>query len=400
MTIEAAGALMEQVKETLFDKVPPLNMRRVITEPPPEMDWVIRNWIPGGTVGTLAAAGGTGKSYLMLIVGMQIAIASPVHSEPFKVDNPGGVLYINVEDPPDEIKRRIHAISEAYKFGTTDIDLLEQNFSIIAAQGLIGPFMKSGDGNNPKPTEYYQLVKEQILVGSYRLVILDTKSRLFGLEENATRDNAEWVRLLEIICQQTNTAFIVIHHQNKRGRQTGGTDAVRGSSAFTDNCRFVWGLQPISENMADMFGVDPTKFVMMTIDKSNYGPGLKPLMFERVDDGVLVYRDLEKEQMAEEYGAFYQMFKDMVAEIDRVNCPSLNHILILQRPTDKDERLKKFQSKLKEFYDETTFTETIKKRIRRFVDRAIFMGDIEEVVCGTTRKKTALCIPDRRLELI
>ena len=400
MAIEAAKKIMEQVKETLFDRVPPLNMRQVMAEAPPEMDWVVRHWIPGGTVGTMAAAGGVGKTNLMLLIGVQVAIASPVHFDPFKIEEPGSVLYINVEDPKDEITRRLHAIGKAYRLGTTDIELLEQNFTILPALGVLGPLMEIGDGGNPKTTEYYQLIKEQILKGGYRLVILDTKSRLFGLNENATNDNTEWVRQLEIICHETQTAFVVSHHQNKQGRQDGGTNAVRGAGAYTDNCRFVWGLQPITENLAEIFGVDPSKFVMMTLDKSNYSPGVKPLIFERVDGGVLMFRDLEKEQMAEEYGAFYRMFKDMVVGVDEVDCPSLNHILVAQRPTDKDDRLKKFQSEIKEFYEETTFTETSKKRIKRFVSRAIFMGDIEEVICGTTRKKTALCIPARRLEYI
>ena len=383
---------MEAENKTLLDLIPAIDVRKAIENDPPPRQWIFGGLIPVGAVGMVSGGGGAGKSHLAFLMAAMVSIDSPHHQKPFQTSEPGKVLYLNNEDSADEIWHRLHDLCEVYRFGAADIDLLEKNLTILPAQGLCGPLMEIRNGN-PVPSKFYLMLRNLIIATSPKVVILDTKSRLFGLDENSQSDNAEWLRHLEALCRLTGCTVIILHHLSKQGRINGGVNAVRGASTLTDNCRFVLSLAPIDEKIAQTFEVDPQKFASLKNDKHNYGPSSKVLYFEREKGGVLVYRDLAGERQGAEYGALMAAFKNSFEELQPEECPTLAQLSKLQR-ADGDKRIAAFQTDAKEFFAEDTFTQRVKDGIRRFCEKAIMFNEVVETeirLSQNGRKKAVLC---------
>jgi RecA-family ATPase len=66
-----------------------------------------------GAVSITAADGGVGKSTLAIAEGIAIALGRNLLGVP--VPEPLEVVYINLEEPADEILRRVHAVCQHYR---------------------------------------------------------------------------------------------------------------------------------------------------------------------------------------------------------------------------------------------------------------------------------------------
>lgn len=81
---------------------------RMISEPPSARRWLLKDLLPLGVVGLFAAAGGSGKSYAMLQLGVSVATGIPFVG--LDIGETGGVLIIAAEDEADEIHRRLFRV--------------------------------------------------------------------------------------------------------------------------------------------------------------------------------------------------------------------------------------------------------------------------------------------------
>jgi len=119
----------------------------VLIEKPLEPEYLIKfkdkGLITRGIVAQLAAAGGTGKTQLVL----QLAIACAAGDKfaYFSVDKPLSVLLLNAEETQDELDRRLWNACNG-QFPPT--------LFARSIKGLIGPLMYL-DGNEPKQSEWW-----------------------------------------------------------------------------------------------------------------------------------------------------------------------------------------------------------------------------------------------------
>lgn len=282
-------------------RVEPIDLPWAFGARPPDLDFVIDGFL-AGTVGALVAPGATGKSYLALEIAMAVAsggIADPLGIKPSKG---GKVLYIAGEDPDVVLNRRIHAIGQhlgpdARQAVCDALDIrctMGLRFDIMTdAQDLLEIVMppeeeasdESGEPTKPKASEY-------------RLIILDTLSRIHKLDENSNGDMSKLLGMLEYIAKQTSASVLVLHHTSKaavRDGQIDGQQAARGASALIDNSRWCGYVARMTKEEASARGIDDLQrafYVRYGISKQNYSEPIKDRWLKRGEGGVLLPTEL------------------------------------------------------------------------------------------------------------
>lgn len=253
-----------------------LSIQRCIETPPPALDFVIPGLV-AGTVGSLVAPGGTGKSWLALQIAAAVAGADTIDIQPGGV---GSVLYLAAEDPQPVLHARIHAL--AARLDPAQREALIERLTVMPTLGKTGDLL---DG---------QTTARIIAAGAgCRLIVLDTLSRWHTGDENARTDAAKVMRPLEGICDATGAATLFLHHTSKAATLNGQGDkqqASRGSSVFVDDARFVMTMTACSESEARDFGIDDDMrgfFVKTTLAKYNYTSPQPARWFRKRGGGVL-----------------------------------------------------------------------------------------------------------------
>jgi hypothetical protein len=271
--------------------ITPLDVLNSIDIQRPPKEFIADGYIPCGCVGLLTGTGSVGKSFLSLL--LAAAVASGKAIEPFKPAQPRRVMIVNVEDGDDDLARRIYSIGQEYFFTAEERDLLQQNLVILPGRGQIGPLMKK-ENAVPVETDNAEWLRSQVEQYDPSLVILDTKARLYGLEENSTDDGSQWVALLEqMLVGRPWLTFLIVSHTAKNNVQSEDQHADRGASSVADNSRFVMvATKPKEDDMRNLNGPDPRIFVKLSHAKSSYSAPAPPVFFRKNPFGVPVFEEV------------------------------------------------------------------------------------------------------------
>ncbi len=269
-----------------------IDLEQCFSTEPPKRRWLINGLIPCGKVGAIIGAGGTGKSNFTMLLAR--VMASGWGLADFEAGDQHKVLIVNVEEDSDDIWRRLSAQKKHYPLKEGEIYYLRKNLLMFPGLGIVKPFMRL-DGNNPVFTEWAGWLDRSIANTKPDCVILDTRSRLYGLDENNNDHAAQWIGMLENLVWKYGCTFLIIHHVSKAAIGSHSQGASRGASAFVDNCRFIISLAGMEEGIAKKYGLvgSEWKYFSMAASKSNYTKGYKPIWFEKQEEGVPVRVDLE-----------------------------------------------------------------------------------------------------------
>jgi replicative DNA helicase len=274
-----------------------VNVESAFKVRPPAKKMILKGILPRGIVGCVAGTGGMSKTFLLLMAG--IAVASCWSIPPF--ESGGGklrVLIITPEDSLDELERRLYSIGEAYGLDEKTCHDVAGNLIILSGRGIIGPLMQL-EGNKPVPTENAKWLKEQIDLHKPDLVILDPRSRLYGLDENNNDHAAQWISLLEsMLLDHPDTTILFVSHTGKANTSNGDQHAARGASAFIDNSRAALIVIPPSPTDIDLLKADdPELYIKLVVGKMSYAAKAPPVFFRRNQFGVPVMVDIQGTKM-------------------------------------------------------------------------------------------------------
>ncbi|WP_454841525.1 helicase RepA family protein [Pseudomonas hormoni] len=257
--------------------------------PPPMLDFIWPGFL-AGTVGALIAPGATGKSYWALEAAMGVACSvaggDVLDLCPSKA---GKVLYIAGEDPAPALIRRVHAIGQ---------HLDQPARKSIADELTLSTVM--GEPFNVMETSHYRALIEQAL--GYRLIVLDTLSRIHQLDENSNSDMSQLISRLEQVAATTGASVLFLHHVSKGSAREGLADqqqAARGASSLIDNarwCGYVAGMteeesKRLTERPYDRVPIGTKRrftFVRFGVSKQNYDPTDLERWYCRQSGGVLM----------------------------------------------------------------------------------------------------------------
>lgn len=269
-----------------------MSIADLIETEPPERDWIIDGVLPLGVTGTLSAAGGTGKSWAMVMLALSMAMEIDFWG--LGVPRPGGVLILSAEDDRPEFHRRLH-IALRHILETTGQMPHGIDRRIAFADRVGGRNLLTAveDGQITRTDLADRIVATAEQVPDCKLIIADPLSRFRGGSANGEEEATRFVEALEYLRKETGCTVLVPSHTGKDAGRTrdGSQHAVRGSSALVDGMRWVGTLMNMSEDEATERGIakeDARKWVRLEIPKNNYAAPFPGAWLHRVEGGVLV----------------------------------------------------------------------------------------------------------------
>jgi len=314
--IELLVARQEYIKQPLLELVKPVSVKEMMTKKPPPRRWLLRGFIAENTVNITAGEGGIGKSNLALY--LHVIMACGMSIGPFIADEPVKILLINVEDDIDDIWRRIYAFNRISPLSDEHLELLDKNLIILSGRGVIGPLMSLDNNRNPVETESAVWLRKVCEKYKPDLTTLDTKSRLYGLNENDNDHGSRWIAMLEALHK---CAWQVLCHTGKSNGNINGY-ASRGASSISDNARSGMLISALSDDDIKLFNIDePDDVFKLTKGKNNYAAkSSKGLFFRKMDEGIPVYIEVEEvdtEAQKNELILFFKQHDIKKRDIDR-----------------------------------------------------------------------------------
>jgi hypothetical protein len=240
------------------------------TEPEkiPKRDFLYGRRLLRKFVTATVAPGGVGKSTLEITEALAMVTGRPLLG--VRVDAPLKVWFYNLEDPAEEIARRIQATAKQYFLGRDDI-----GDRLFVSCGREQPLVIAETPPRSSAVICHPIVDSlvaQLIEHRIDVLIVDPFVSCHKVEEND--NNAidmvakEWGRVAEL----ANCAVELVHHTRK-GEQEITTESARGAKALTDACRFVRVVNRMSEDEAKKVGVDNHRVYFRTYnDKANLAP--------------------------------------------------------------------------------------------------------------------------------
>lgn len=267
-----------------------INLRFCAENEPALLDFVLPGYL-AGTVGCLAAAGSTGKSFWALETAMGVCSAE-ADSKLLQlgIEAHGHVVILNAEDPVPILHRRFH---DACRF--LPKSAREEVYDNLRIEALMGTMPDVMD-------KWWQDMILKTCSGA-RLIIFDTLTRWHQLEENSNGDMSRVLSIFEMFCRETGAAVLFLHHVSKGMAKDGRQDeqqATRGAAAITDNARWQGWMQSMSAADAALYEItdeDRRKYVATGGNKENYGVPTPSRWLRRMDGGILMPAnfDLDKQ---------------------------------------------------------------------------------------------------------
>lgn len=242
-----------------------------------------RQWLYGtqlirGFVTVLVAPGGTGKSAYAMGVAIALAARRSILGD--HIFAPINVAYINLDDPMDELERRVAAIMLAHRIRREDLDgrlFLEDcdghGLSLAApARDEAGFYVA-----NPDEKELTELIK----ANDIGLIVCDPFAESHTLEENSNPQMIQAAAVWRRIARATNCAVLLVHHVRKG--DAAGIDAARGAKALSDSARVGLLMTTMAAAEAEEFGIDDDdrlSYVRLDDAKRNMAPAGKARWFQ------------------------------------------------------------------------------------------------------------------------
>jgi len=277
-----------------------INLLDAFTNEPPKHDFVLPGLI-SGTVGSVIAPGGVGKSFFALEVAIAVATGHDITCGALTCENQlkGKVLYLPAEDMEAIIQGRLYWLG---KYLNREELVVASNFiSIIPLVGTI-PYVHTSSSDNDARlnAESWAITLRELAEGK-RLVIIDTLRRFHGCDENDGAAMTLLLQIIEVIAFETGATFIFLHHTNKASHiENGdGQGAARGSGVLSDNGRWQLNLVVMTKKEAKELKIKESErrnYIRVVQSKVNYSSIQDDCWLQRSEYGVLIPSTLENKK--------------------------------------------------------------------------------------------------------
>jgi hypothetical protein len=213
-------------------------------------EWVYGHFLIRRFVSVLGAPGGTGKTAYAVAVALSVALGRPLLEEP--VHAAGPVWIYNLEDPRDELLRRVQAALIAHGFRAGDLA-----GRLYLDSGRDRPLVvatRLPDGS-VVATPLVEALIEELRLRRVTLLVVDPFVKSHRLEENRNEQVDFVAALWARVADAAGCAVLLVHHFRKGGI-AGDADAFRGASALVDAARAAVSLSVMSEREAERVGIE------------------------------------------------------------------------------------------------------------------------------------------------
>lgn len=235
----------------------------------PPRQWLWRHHLIREFVSATVAPGGVGKTALKVAEALSMVSGRDLlavgHRHP-----PLRVWLLNLEDPREEMVRRIQAA--AMHHGLADDDLGGLFLDIGREQDFVIAEATKAGATIIRPV--VEAITDQIVRNRIDVLIIDpfVSSHRLGENDNAGMDLVakQWAK----VAGDAKCAIDLVHHSRKLGPDAEvTTESARGGKALTDACRSVVTLNRMTAEEGERAGVENHRLYFRTMsDKANLAP--------------------------------------------------------------------------------------------------------------------------------
>ncbi len=249
---------------------PPLRAVPALLPPPCAIaprPWLYGTALVAGFVSLLIAPGGVGKSALAIVEALALASGRALLGE--RVHHPVGVWLLNLEDPLDEIERRVAAAM--IRHGVSREDLGGRLHLHSGRDRRIVMAEESADGSIVFPDQ--AAVCDAAQAAAIGCLIVDPFVRSHHLEENSNPHMDAAASAWAEVAQASGAAVMLVHHVRKGASLD--AEAARGAKALTDAARIARILSPMSAAEGEEMGIaaeERARLVRLDDVKANLAP--------------------------------------------------------------------------------------------------------------------------------
>ena len=234
-----------------------------------------RRWLYGhhlirAFVSATIAPGGVGKSSLVIAEALAMVTGRKLLHHDVR-GGPHRVWLFNLEDPLEELQRRIQATAQ--HFGITREDIAGRLFVNSGRDRDLVVATETREGVRLIEPEIDALV-HQIRTNQIDAVIVDPFVSSHDVTENDNRAidkvvKGAWLR----VATQTDCAIDLVHHTGKMRGGEVTSDSSRGASSLVSAARDARALNPMQPDEAKFFGIETHRgHFRVYSDKANLAP--------------------------------------------------------------------------------------------------------------------------------
>lgn len=240
----------------------------------PEIEWLVDGLFQHGRGGMFAAAGGTGKGFLLLDMAIKVASvpygaydAAPPLVLGHQVKRHGRVVLLSAEDARDEIHRRTREMHPALARDVV------RRIHPRAYPDMIGkkPHLFIEQHNELHPTEEYaELMADLKSVDDLELVIMDPLQAFFAADLTTNVMSQNVAHIVDQMAIELGCTVIAAHHMTKGDRNkpvrtaSDARNAIQGAAQLMSAVRWAYAIWPEEDSrarvVAQAMGVPADKF--------------------------------------------------------------------------------------------------------------------------------------------
>jgi hypothetical protein len=257
----------------------------LVTDPPPEK-YIARPRIPEGKTVVLSAAGGTGKTTLVVELAYRRAVGEPfLDGTELK---PGETVILTGEDGVTDFWRKLHAL----RLSRPDFNAsaAAAKIHLLDVTGIAGVELVRTEFGQHVVTSMPETMGEVVKARAPRadLIVVETISR-FGGGPETNESHAQMIKAADRICRLTGAATMLVGHVSQAAGRAGIADqyAARGGTALIDNARSGLVMSPLTQENAAKYAPgshltddELERYVILTHPKS-MGPKAAPVLLDR-----------------------------------------------------------------------------------------------------------------------
>jgi len=243
--------------------------------------WIYAHHYLRSFVSVLASAGGIGKTSLQIVEALAIVTGRPLLGE--EVKERTNVWIVNLEDPLEEIQRRVLAAMRHYGIKPEDV---RGRLFVNAGRDFSLKFgIQTRDGVLPN-TKLVEYLCKQIPQKQIGCVFIDPFVNAHAIQENDNMAVNAIVAEIRRVADETKCAIGLVHHIRKGNGEDASIDSVRGAGSLIGAARAARVVNRMSADDAAKLGIDENEArSIMRVDdgKANLAPPAAAAVYRKME---------------------------------------------------------------------------------------------------------------------
>jgi hypothetical protein len=243
--------------------------------------WIYAHHYLRSFVSVLASAGGIGKTSLQIVEALAIVTGRPLLGE--EVKERTNVWIVNLEDPLEEIQRRVLAAMRHYGIKPAEV---EGRLFVNAGRDFslkFGIQTREGVLPNTKLVEYLCAKIPEKQIGC---VFIDPFVGAHNINENDNMAVNAIVAEIRRVADETKSAIGLVHHIRKGNGEDASIDSVRGAGSLIGAARAARVVNRMSPDDASKLGIDENEArSIFRVDdgKANLAPPAAAAVYRKME---------------------------------------------------------------------------------------------------------------------